>query len=96
MRRTLAFLALLPGCSLSESVRDVRDDGSLAAEGILVDGLQQGTWTYYWPNGKPKARGDYAADEQVEAVRAEVHGGERLVARHRRDGNTGKLESSLP
>lgn len=28
----------------------------------MVGGAQEGVWTYYWPNGNPKARGEFVGD----------------------------------
>ncbi len=40
-------------------------DGRRAAQGDLVDGLQEGTWTFWHDNGAVEARGDYHRDERT-------------------------------
>lgn len=40
-------------------------DGRPAAQGALVDGLQEGPWTFWHENGAVEARGDYHRDERT-------------------------------
>lgn len=40
-------------------------DGTLASEGMYVDGQEHGLWINYHPNGKMAARGHYANGKEV-------------------------------
>src|SRR6516162_1577549 len=44
---------------------DHHPDGTLASEGMYVDGQEHGLWIDYHPNGKMAARGHYSNGKEV-------------------------------
>jgi len=46
---------------------ELRADGSRASAGMLVEGMQEGEWTFWHPNGRESARGTYARDVRTGA-----------------------------
>lgn len=62
----IAAACLMTACASGPVAHTVlRADGSRAAAGTLVDGLQEGAWTHWHPNGRESARGNYAKDVRV-------------------------------
>ena len=45
--------------------REYNPDGTLASEGMYVDGQEQGLWTDYHENGQLAARGHYENGKEV-------------------------------
>ncbi len=61
-----AAVAAIAACAGAPATGEVRHaNGAVAQAGPLVDGLQEGEWTFWYPNGVCKARGSYAKDERT-------------------------------
>lgn len=59
----IAAACILAACASAPVAHtELRADGSREAAGTLVDGLQEGEWTYWHPNGRESARGSYTKD----------------------------------
>lgn len=64
----IAAACILAACAAGPVAHtELRADGSRAAAGALVDGLQEGEWTFWHPNGCESARGSYAKDVRTGA-----------------------------
>ena len=61
--------ALILACCVSGPTRmEVRHpNGTVARAGLLVDGLQQGEWTFWYPNGARMSQGSYERDARTSA-----------------------------
>lgn len=69
-----ASLLCAAGCKwaasqIAAAIRHVTryEDGTPRKEGTLVDGLQSGKWTFYYPDQRKRSEGDYRDDVQVGA-----------------------------
>ena len=60
----LAAVVLFPACAVTEFFEDVWQ-GIVRREGELVDGEQEGLWTYRYDSGQIHRRGRYEDDKQV-------------------------------
>ena len=61
-RWTVLLLVLAQSCRAREVREDRFDDGALRRSGELVDGLQEGEWSFYYASGRLRARGSYRGD----------------------------------
>ncbi|MCB9887645.1 MAG: redoxin family protein [Planctomycetes bacterium] len=62
----LALLGIVSGCAGGPTAGEARHaNGALAQQGRLEGGMQEGPWTFWYPDGTVEARGEYHRDERV-------------------------------
>jgi antitoxin component YwqK of YwqJK toxin-antitoxin module/peroxiredoxin len=91
----LAAVAALPlGCAGAPEQRVVlHPDGTPARRGLVVDGMQQGEWEFFYPDGQLEARGSYR-DDRRDGFWQHWHenGQPRMAGRYEGDRQSGAWE----
>ncbi len=60
---SLLFMGILPlACSTTSNAFVKREDGSVAARGVLRAGKQDGAWQFFHANGQPESAGSFRND----------------------------------